>query len=160
MKTIKAYLLIITALTSLSLAARAEVKVEMKAEKISIQQGKETTSPATQAAPGDVVQYTATYKNTDKKPAQQVFATLPVPAATEYVSGSAVPAGAMASTDGTKFSPIPLKRLVKNSAGKTVEQEIPFSEYRALRWSLGDLAGGESRTVSARVKLRTIPAAR
>jgi len=138
----------------LSLAAQAEVKVEMKAEKVSMQDGKEVMSPAKQAAPGDIVQYTAVYKNTDKASATQVFATVPVPAGTEYVAGTAVPAGAQASTDGTNFSPIPLKRTVKNSEGKLVEQDVPFSEYRALRWSLGDLAGGASRTVSARVKFR------
>ncbi len=144
----------------LSFAAQAEVKVEMKAERVSIQQGKEVVSPANQAAPGDIVQYTAAYKNTGKTPATQVVATLPIPAATEYIPGTATPAGAWASTDGTNFSPIPLHRMVKNSEGKMVEQEVPASLYRALRWSLGDLAGGASRTVSARVKLSTVPAAR
>jgi uncharacterized repeat protein (TIGR01451 family) len=145
---------VLAAIVLLSLAAQAEVKVEMKAEKVGMQDGKEVMSPAKQAAPGDIVQYTAVYKNTDKSPAQKVFATVPIPAGTEYVPGSAVPAGATASTDGTNFSSIPLKRMVKNSEGKQVEQEVPVSEYRALRWSLGELAGGASRTVSARVKVR------
>lgn len=145
----------------LSFAAQAEVKVEMKAEKVAMQDGKEVMSSAKQASPGDIVQYTAVYKNTEKTPVKQVFATIPIPAGTEYVSGTTVPAGATASTDGTKFAAIPLKRTVKNSEGKLVEQEVPVSEYRAVRWSLGDLAGGESRTVSARVKFRTAaPAAR
>jgi uncharacterized repeat protein (TIGR01451 family) len=160
MNKTKVYISTIVVLVLLSLAAQAEVKVEMKAETVTIQQGKEVLSAAKQAAPGDIVKYTAVYKNTDKAPAAQVLATIPVPAATEYVAGSATPAGALASVDGTNFSPIPLKRKVKDSAGKLVEQEIPVSEYRALRWSLGDLAGGASRTVSARVKLRTEPAAR
>lgn len=144
----------------LSFAAQAEVKVEMKAEKVSIQNGKESKASAEKAAPGDIVQYTAIYKNKDKSPAKQVLATLPIPVGTEYVSGTAIPAGATASTDGTKFASIPLKRMVKNAEGKTIEQEVPFSEYRALRWSFGELAGGESRTVSARVKFRTKPATR
>lgn len=160
MKTFKVYLSVMAAIVLLSFAAQAEVKVEMKADKVSIQNGKESLSSAKEAAPGDIVQYTAIYKNTDKTPAKQVFATLPIPNATEYISGTAIPAGAMASTDGTHFSSVPLKRMVKNSEGKAIEQEVPVSEYRALRWSLGDLAGGESRTVSARVKLRTAPAAR
>jgi uncharacterized repeat protein (TIGR01451 family) len=150
----------IPVLALLSFAAQAEVKVEMKAEKVNIQQGKEVLSPAKQAAPGDVLQYTATYKNVDKAPATQVDATLPIPTGTEYIPGTATPAGAWASTDGIKFSPIPLKHMVKNSDGKMIEQEVAFSEYRALRWSLGDLAGGASRTVSARVRVSTGPAAR
>jgi uncharacterized repeat protein (TIGR01451 family) len=149
----------IPVLALLSFAAQAEVKVEMKAEKVNIQQGKEVLSPANQAAPGEILQYTATYKNVDKAPATKVDATLKIPAGTEYIPGTATPAGAWASTDGTTFSPIPLKHMVKNSQGKMVEQEVAFSEYRALRWSLGDLAGGASRTVSARVKLSTGPAA-
>jgi len=159
-KTLKIYLSLLSVVMLLSLAAQAEVKAEMKAEKVTIQQGKEVLSPANQAAPGDIVQYTATYRNTDKTPATQVVATLPIPAATEYVPGTANPAGAWASTDGTNFAPIPLKRMVKNSEGKMVEQVVPVSEYRALRWSLGDLAGGASRAVSARVMLSTAPAAR
>lgn len=160
MKTVKVLASIITSFMLLSLAAQADVKVELKKEKITIgQDGKEVTSSAKQAAPGDLLQYTAIYKN-DKSPVKQVYATLPIPAAEEYVPGTANPVGALASTDGTHFSPIPLKRTVKNSAGKMVEQEVPASEYRDLRWSLGDMAGGESRTVSARVKLRTAPAAR
>lgn len=160
MKTIKVYFAVLSVAALLSIAAQAEVKIVMKAEKVTTQMGKESMSPAEQAAPGDVVQYSATYKNTEKTPAKQVFATLPVPAATDYIPGTATPAGVMASTDGTHFSPIPLKRLVKDSTGKMVEREVPASEYRSLRWSLGDLAGGESRTVTARVKLRTAPAAR
>lgn len=159
MKTLRIFSLISVAVL-LSLAAQAEVKVVMKAEKVSTQMGRESKSSADNAAPGDIVQYTATYKNTDKTAVKQVFAMLPIPAATEYISGTATPAGAMASTDGATFSPLPLKRWVKGSDGRTVEQEVPVSEYRALRWSLGDLAGGESRTVSARVRLRTAPAAR
>ena len=148
---------VVVALTlfSLALFAQDQVKVQMKAEKITVQNGQESRTSADQAAPGEIVQYTAVYKNTDKLPAKQVLATLPIPAVTEYIPGTATPAGAMASLDGTNFSPIPLKRMVKNSDGKTVEVEVPASEYRALRWMLGDLKGNESRTVSARVKVRS-----
>jgi uncharacterized repeat protein (TIGR01451 family) len=151
---------VIAVVVLLSFAAQAEVKVEMKQEKVTNQNGKEVMVSAEKSAPGDIVQYTVTYKNADKAPAKQVLATLPIPAGTEYVSGTANPSGALASTDGTNFSPIPLKRMIKNSEGKTVEQEVPVSEYRALRWSLGELAGGASRSVSARVRIRTAPAAR
>ncbi len=156
MKPIRIWIGVAVCTFVLSLVAAAQVKVEMKAEKVTVQNGKELTASADKAAPGDVVQYTAVYKNPDKSPAKRVFATLPIPPATEYVSGTGAPTGAMASTDGTNFYAIPLKRTVKNAEGKMVEQEIPVSEYRALRWSLGDLASGESRTVSARVKLRTL----
>jgi uncharacterized repeat protein (TIGR01451 family) len=137
-----------------SLLAYAEVKAEMKAELITVEAGKEVRSSAAKAAPGDTVQYTAVYRNTDKTAATNVIATLPIPPATAYVSGSATPAGAMATLDGTNFAPIPLKRKVKNAQGVTVEEIVPASEYKALRWNLETLAGSESRTVSARVKVR------
>lgn len=160
MNKAKSYLSIVSVIVLLSFAAQAEVKVVMNTEKVSSQNGKEVMLPADKAAPGDTLQLTATYKNTDKAPATQVVATVPIDPGEEYVSGTASPAGVLASTDGTKFSPAPLKRKVQNKEGKTVEQEVPASEYRALRWSLGDLAGGASRVVSARVKLRTAPSAR
>jgi hypothetical protein len=34
-----------------------------------------------------------------------------------------------------------------------VVQEVPVSEYRALRWSLGALPSRNQRTVSARVRV-------
>lgn len=158
-KAIKLSVSVLSVVVLLAFAALAEVKVEMKAEKVTVQMGKESMSSADQAAPGDVLQLTATYKNTDKTPVKQVLADIKIDPREEYVPGTAKPAGVMASTDGVKFSPLPLKRMVKNSAGKMVEQEVPASEFKVLRWTL-DLAGGESRAVSARMKLRTAPAAR
>jgi uncharacterized repeat protein (TIGR01451 family) len=130
------------------------VKAELKQEKVTVLGGKEVKGPADKTAPGDVIEYTVVYKNTDKSPAGNVVAHLPIPANMVFVAGSAVPAGAMASLDSINFAPIPLKHKVKNAQGQMVEQDVPLSEYRALRWSLGDLAAGESRTVSARVKVR------
>jgi hypothetical protein len=142
-------------LLSLAASAQDQVKVQLKAEKITVQDGKEIRSSADKAAPGDVLELIAIYKNTQKAPAKQVFANISIVAGEEYVPGTTSPAGAMATIDGVNFAPIPLKRTVKNKEGKTVEVEVPASEYRALRWNLGDLKGEESRTVSARVKLRS-----
>jgi hypothetical protein len=152
---LKRQIALLAALVFLPLFAQAEVKAEMKVEKITVQNGKEVRGSADKAAPGDILQLTAIYMNTDKSAAKQVFATVNIDPYEEYILGTASPNGAMASTDGTNFAPLPLKRKVKNSEGKMVDQEVPASEYRALRWSLGDLQGNQSRTVSARVKLRT-----
>ena len=160
MKKAKIYLSLISVVVLLSLTAQAELKAVLKMEKVSIQNGKEVLSPVGSAAPGETLQLTMVYKNTDKEHVTEVFAKLPIDPREEYIPGTANPASVMASTDGANFSPLPLKRLVKASDGKMVEQEVPASEYRALRWALGDLAGGASRTVSARVKFRTAAATR
>src|SRR5688500_18900991 len=75
--------------------------------------GNEQFVAASEAKPGDVVEYRATYKNVSAKPLRAVMATLPVPASgVEYLLDSAIPAGAEASIDGTQFAPVPLQRLV------------------------------------------------
>lgn len=154
MKKVSLALVVAFALLTISAAAQ-QVKVELKHEKVTVQGGKEVKGPADKAAPGDVIELTAVYTNTDRKlPAKNVAAGLNVDPGQVFVAGSAVPAGATASLDSIHFAPIPLKRMVKNAQGQMVEQDVPLSEYRALRWSLGDLAAGESRTVSARVKVR------
>lgn len=109
--------------------------------------------PTTQANPGDVIEYQVTYKNDGTAPAKQVLATLPVPAGgMVYIDGSASPAALQASLDGKTFAPAPLKReFVRN--GRRQTEPVPPSEYRFLRWDLGELAPGQSVTVTSRMRL-------
>lgn len=110
----------------------------------------------TEARPGDVIEYQVTYRNTGTTPAKQVHATLPVPpGGMAYLEGSAVPAEIQASADGEQFAPTPLKRNVMRN-GKLVSETVPPSEYRALRWRLGDLAPGQTVIVSARMRLADV----
>jgi len=46
--------------------------------------------------------------------------------------------------DGITFAAFPLRRPVRQPDGTVIEQPIPWSEYRALRWSIGDLNAGKS----------------
>lgn len=114
--------------------------------------GAETLVPAEAVKPGDVIEYTATYRNTTNKPLSKLEATLPIPAETEFVPGSAKPAGAKASVDGRTFADMPLKRTVKRN-GVDVEEPVPPSQYRFLRWYPGDLGGEKSVTYTARVRV-------
>ncbi|MDN4053869.1 hypothetical protein QPK32_12345 [Massilia sp. YIM B02763] len=109
--------------------------------------------PTTQANPGDVIEYQVTYQNNGKTPARQVLATLPVPeGGMAYIDGTATPATLMASLDGKTFAPAPLKRqFVRN--GRRQSEPVPASEYRFLRWDLGELAPGQSVTVTSRMRL-------
>jgi uncharacterized repeat protein (TIGR01451 family) len=106
-----------------------------------------------------VVQYSASYKNPGTSSVQQVFATLPIPDGMEYLPRTASPAQVQASLDGKRFEPVPLKRRARLEDGREVVREVPFAEYRYLRWSLGAIGARGQESVSARVRVSpTAPA--
>lgn len=116
---------------------------------------KERLQPLQQIRPGDVIEYEARYVNATPKAAQGVQLTLPVPAGgIRYLPAhdSATPVQT-ASLDGVKFEPVPLRRAVHRSDGRRVMEDVPLTEYRFLRWNLGDLPAGAQRTVRARMQL-------
>src|SRR5579864_6329356 len=127
----------------------AEVKVVLTASKIVMAGGTEQKQPSDKARPGETIEYVAEYKNTGQDKVANVVATLPVPAGMEYLPQTAAPAGVTASTDEKTYAPLPLKRSVRGADGKTKEEAVPFSEYRSLRWNLGEIAGGASKSVKA-----------
>jgi uncharacterized repeat protein (TIGR01451 family) len=132
---------------------RDPVETRLEARKVArAADGTETFASADAAKPGETIEYAATYRNTGKPAVSNLAATLPIPASTELIAGSARPANAMASVDGSTFAAPPLKRRVVRD-GKTIEVEIPVSEYRYLRWNAPELAGGQSLTYTARVRV-------
>ena len=135
--------------------ATGSVAVELSANRVTKQQGKEVLVAADEAKPGELIEYRALYRNDGASEAKGLLATLPIPRGTQYVAGSALPRGVQASLDGRTFAAVPLKRTVKTPDGRTVVQEVPVAEYRALRWPLGALPSRDQRTVSARVRVET-----
>ena len=140
---------------ALYLPLQAEVKVNLVASKIVSVDGAEHKQSADKAKPGEVIEYAAEYKNLDKASVKNVMATLPVPAGLEYLPQTSSPQSMLASTDGNTYAPAPLKRSVRGADGKMVEELVPYSEYRSLRWSLGEISAGASKTVVARMKVKT-----
>jgi uncharacterized repeat protein (TIGR01451 family) len=118
--------------------------------------GRQKLKSARDAAPGDVLEYRVTYRNTTHARARGVIGTLSIPANRfTYVPDSASSGLLLeASMDGRTFEPAPLLRLVVGEDGKTKMEPIPPTEYRALRWQLGDLPARASVTVSARMRVR------
>lgn len=158
MKLFVSLLATAAALLTHSTFAAEPLSATLEAHKIVVADGKERVVAASEAKPGDVLEYRATYKNISDKPLKSVMATLPVPATgVEYLVGSAIPTGVQASLDGAQFAPAPLKRLVKLPDGKPQQQLVPAAEYRFLRWPLGDLPAGASKVVSARVRVISEP---
>ena len=139
----------------LYLPLQAEVKVNLVANKIVSVDGAEHKQSADKAKPGEVIEYAAEYQNLDKASVKNVMATLPVPAGLEYLPETSSPQIMMASTDGSTYAPAPLKRSVRGTDGKMMDVLVPYSEYRSLRWNLGEISAGASKTVSARMKVKT-----
>ena len=131
-----------------------DVVVTLKAQKVErTRDGKEVLRVADRAIPGEIIQYEALYRNQGKKGIRNLQPTLPIPAGLEYLPDSAKPAPSKASLDGKNFATVPLVRQVALPDGKTKEELVPASEYRALRWELGDLDSGRNALVSARARL-------
>jgi len=154
-KLMKSKLATLTVFTLFFLPVWSEVKVVLTAHKIVKTDGTEQSISADKAKPGDVIEYVATYKNTDSKPATDVTATLPIPHGMEYMPNTASPEHVMASTGDEHYAPVPLKRTVKDANGTPKEELVPYSEYRSLRWQLGAMPGAATRDVKARVKVQT-----
>lgn len=137
------------------------IQAQLQAFKVLLQKdGDEKLAAADVANPGDVIEYRATYSNAGKSAATNLSATLPIPAALSYVPNTASPGGFMASTDAQNFAPAPLARKVKDANGKTVTVMVPFSEYRALRWNVKELAPGSDFKISARASVPKVGQAR
>lgn len=135
-------------------AASPDVAVSLEAHKVTTDaRGKESLTPGDQAKPGEVLEYRVRYTNQGATGVKRLVATLPIPAGVEYQAASAQPAVVHASLDGKAFAPIPLTRTVRLADGREVQREIPASEYRWLRWTIGSLAPRTSEIVRARVRV-------
>lgn len=124
----------------------------LEASRVVVKDGRESLVDAASAKPGDVIEYTATYRNAGKAAITGLQATLPIPPQTEFIPGTARPAQVSASLDGRAFAAIPLMRTVERE-GRRIEVPVPWREYRALRWSAGELGGEKSATFTARVRV-------
>lgn len=133
--------------------ANSPIEVRLESHKVvRAADGKEALVSADAARPGDVIEYAVTYRNASRDTVRNLEATLPIPAHTEFIHGTTRPASAKASVDTAAFADMPLKRKATRD-GKTVEEMVPFRDYRYVRWYPGELAAGKSVTFSARVKV-------
>jgi uncharacterized repeat protein (TIGR01451 family) len=153
----------VLALLALALAAplpahaEDDVKVSMTAHRVTTtERGVERLVPAAQAKPGETIEYRARYANEGGSTARQLVASLPIPPGMEFLPGTAAPAQVHASLDGRSFAPVPLKRRVRLADGTETEVLVPYREYRALRWTLGDLAAKGEQTVRARMRVTPV----
>jgi len=138
--------------------SKSDLAIALTAQKVIAQaDGKEKLAAADRAFPGEVIQYDALYQNQSDRPLNNVAPTLPIPAGMIYVADTAKPPPSEASLDGQNFASIPLKRKVTLPTGEVQEQEVPASEYRALRWKVGELTPGSKTVVVARTRIVPTP---
>ena len=128
--------------------------------------GQETLTPTGANArprPGDLLAWTATAVNDLPGSVPDLALTIPIPATTAYLEGSAVlRIGAQIlspvfSFDGQHFAPAPLKRkvtVVRNGVSTLQEVTVPPSEYRAVRWILPALAARSQAMAELRTSVR------
>lgn len=144
-------------------ATSPDLGVQLRLERLNAaqsgSQAKDSTQTTHLAAPGETVQYAATYSNqthTTQQPRTLVgvLATLPIPAAMRY-TGEAQPKPTWGSADGAKFEPYPMLRPVKQADGSTKLMPLEWHHYKALRWQLADLPVQTSQTVRAQVKVQS-----
>ena len=86
-----------------------------------------------------------------KQAVQGLVAKLPIPEGLEYLPKTAKPFNATlqaAGRDG-QFGVEPLQRKAADGSA----QALPYTEYRTMRWSIGQLNAGASVVVSARAKV-------
>lgn len=116
-------------------------------------EGVEKLEDASKVKPGDLIEYQVTYKNNGDKAVAGMMANLPIPAGLEYQPGSAKPGKPqvqVAAADGV-YAAEPLTRTI---AGKP--EKLPYSDYRNIRWTLGDLPAHGVITVAARAQVEKI----
>jgi uncharacterized repeat protein (TIGR01451 family) len=139
--------------TTSALFAKDDVTVKLTASKVALdKEGKEKLAAADEAKPGDLLQYEAVYRNESKAAVKGLEATVPIPAGLELLSDSAKPAGASASTDGKDFAAVP---LMTKPAGAEAAIPVPLAAYRALRWTIPQLAPGATARVTLRARVLT-----
>jgi uncharacterized repeat protein (TIGR01451 family) len=137
-------------------ADKGSVTVKLTSHKVvSTTSGKDKLERADKAKPGDVIEYKAVYHNKGKGNATNVKGIIPIPKGTAFIPGSAKPAQITASLDDKKYSIPPLKRKVTLPSGKVELRDVPYEEYRSIRWDLKTLPPGKSAAVSMRVKIST-----
>lgn len=142
-----------------ALAQTPAVTSILSAQRVEMVDGKTVLKPAAQSKPGEVIEYSGTYRNGGATAVDKLQAAVPVPVGTTFIAGSAQPTSAQASTDGTRFAPLPLTRMVRQADGSERKEAVPLTEYRALRWDVGTLGAGTSAVVSLRVRIDTPVAA-
>jgi uncharacterized repeat protein (TIGR01451 family) len=110
---------------------------------------------AATVAPGDALEYRATYSNRGAQ-VLSVDAVLPIPENMEYVPGSANQLAGLqyqVAQQDRQFDSEPLMKMVTDVKGASKQVAVPYADYRFVRWGIGKIAPGTAIEVSMRAKV-------
>ena len=144
--------------SSIGYAQNNDLSVKLTLERASIVDGVQVMVPTERAAPGETLQYVVTYENTSHTAGRTpraltgVTATLPIPVEMVF-TGTSNPNPNTASLDGKAFVAYPIIKMVKQVDGSVKSTPADWAEYRALRWTLPEIASRKTTQVSASVQL-------
>jgi uncharacterized repeat protein (TIGR01451 family) len=106
-------------------------------------------SKVTALKPGEIVAYTAVYRNTGGSAAYGLLVKLPVPQGTTYVREGTTPSPVEVSADGKTFQPLP---------APSKDDAAVLARYRMVEWHIGSLLPGTAKTVRIFVKVNAATA--
>lgn len=118
----------------------------------------ESLVPATEAAPGEQLEYLLTYRNRGTEPLRGFVIRNRIPDDTSYVgnsSSSSVAGDFLVSIDfGVTWEAVPVTRVVVNSEGVEQTITIPADQYTNLSWQVDEwLAPDDSFELRYRVSI-------
>ncbi len=109
----------------------------------------EPVTAQTQIKKGDLVEYHVLLTNNGKDRVRDMRVTLSLPAGAEFTGFVSPSIGTQASADGSRFVFMPIRTSVNGTT-----QNLPFAQYKALRWSIQDLGIGATTVVKYRAIIR------
>ncbi|MEQ3636311.1 hypothetical protein [Alcanivorax sp.] len=125
-------------LMSAAVLADVPLSSQMDSYLVTHKDGKEVVEEATEASPGDIVEYRLTYTNNGDQPLSGLVITGPIPTNTVYLKGSAatqVNADFTVSIDnGDSFQAEPITKIVTGENGQAKNVEVSPSDYTQVRW--------------------------
>ncbi|MBI5695389.1 MAG: DUF11 domain-containing protein [Nitrospirae bacterium] len=111
-----------------------------------------------EVAPGEVISYTITGKNSAKKQLKDIDVVGAIPRGTAYIDKSVkgpADGSVQFSFDGGKnYGKQPLKEKVKGPDGKVEEKVVPVSRYTNIKVVAGRLEAGKEFSFSYRVQVK------
>lgn len=113
--------------------------------------GQETLTPINAGTPvksGDILEYQGLFTNNSSERVRSMDVTLSIADGLELVGGIH-PRFPHATIDGSRFVRSPIRA---NVGGQV--QELPLSDYKALRWTLEDIGLGGTSVVKYRAKVK------
>lgn len=140
--------------------AASPVSGDIQAYLISGDSDSETLQPASQAEPGDVIEYRLVFTNSGETDVFGLNVVNPIPENTTFVSQSAntrIPSIFKVSIDGgATFEDTPVKRVETQSDGTQKEVIIPPSMYTHVQWKADKplLSDGGEHIYSYRVTIK------